>query len=83
MRTPKTITGNGVVTQKIVLQKITDAVHPNSRGIVRQKILIFYQNTLNGNEISTFGNLMRKPRGVVLLLENVAKNTFADDLTIS
>ena len=83
MRTPKTITGNGVVTQKIVLQKITDAVYPSSRGTVRQKILSFYQNTLKGNEISTFGNFMRNPGGVALLLENVAKNTFADDLTIS
>ena len=55
-----------------------------SDSIVRQKGgLIIYQNTLNGNEISTFGNLIANPGGVVLLRENDEKNTFADDLTIS
>ena len=83
MRTPLAIAGNGVGTQKNVLQKITNAVHPNLRDMVRQKILIFYQNTLNGNEISTFGNLIVKPGGVALLRENVAKNTFGDDLATS
>ena len=58
MRKPLAITVNGVGTQIIVLQKIIVAVHPNLRNTVRQKILIIYQNTLNGNEISTFGNLI-------------------------
>ena len=69
--------------KKIVLQKITNATQPTLRNIVRLKVPILYQNTLNGNEISTLGNFMTNPGGVVLLLENVAKNTFADDLTIS
>ena len=58
MRKPLAITVNGVGTQIIDLQKIIVAVHPNLRNTVRQKILIIYQNTLNGNEISTFGNLI-------------------------
>ena len=83
MRTPYSFTGNGAVTLKIVLKKDYGCRTTQLAEHRTAKIPIFYQNTLNGNEISTFGNFMTKPGGVVLLLENVAKNTFADDLTIS
>lgn len=69
--------------KKLFCKRLLAAVRPNLRNTVRQKILIIYQNTLNGNEISTFGNLIVKPSGVALLRENVAKNTFGDDLTTS